>query len=107
MTFYRDEVMPLLFDGPAFEAGKRLNWQHMVESFEKPGAAYCNLARNSAAAAIVAPSTELARQTLPVPGSWHQVAAGGHKNRECCAEPENVTTNFCVSDLGSNLHYSN
>ena len=63
MTFYRDEVMPLLFDGPAFEAGKRLNWQHMVESFEKPGAAYCNLARNSAAAAIVAPSTELARQT--------------------------------------------
>ena len=64
MSFYRDQVMPLLFDGPAFEAGKRLNWKIMVEAFEKPGAAYCHLARNAAAAAIVAPSTELAKQTF-------------------------------------------
>lgn len=63
MTFYRDEVMPLLFDGPAFGEAKKLNWKYILEGLEVPGAAFCNLARNSAAAAIVAPSTELAKQT--------------------------------------------
>lgn len=63
MTFYRDEVLPLLFDGAAFTEAKKLNWVYNLNALEMPGAAYCNLARNSAAAAIVAPNTDLARQT--------------------------------------------
>ncbi|KAJ9603760.1 hypothetical protein H2200_011946 [Cladophialophora chaetospira] len=63
MTFYRDSVMPLLFEGPAFVEAKKVSWKDIVNGLEAPGSAYCYLARNSAAAAIVAPSTELAKQT--------------------------------------------
>jgi hypothetical protein len=81
LSFYRDSVMPTMFQGPVAARAANAGWMDCVDSLEDKGSAFGFLARCSAAAVIVAPNTDMASQAFIYQArsmaSLRSVLAGG------------------------------